>query len=146
MADKKIETQGSRMVPSLTFLPLLLVNVLVVFVANAFFPDVVVLGTRSISPTLGIFLSMAVLAMVNTLVISVVRGYEQSRNRMLSSTEWMVVYFVVNFVGIWTIVRVPEKLGLGVASWVVVLVLALTMDFLQGMAMMQTEKWRKKSS
>ena len=146
MADRKIETRDSEMVLSMTFLPLLVVNILVVFVANAFFPEVVVLGTRSISPTLGIFLSMAVLAMVNTLVVSVVRGYEQSRNRMFSSTEWMVVSFVVSFLGIWMIARVPEKLGLGVASWTVVLVLALAMDFLQGMVMMQTEKWRKKSS
>ena len=133
-----------RMMLVITYFVLFLVNSLVIYLANSFFPQQVVLGTQAFNTTWSIIHSMAVVALVNTFAIPFVRLWEKRRGKMLSSTEWMMAYFVVNLAGIWGVARFSEQFGLGIRSWMVAVVLALTLDFIQGIVMMQLEKIRSK--
>lgn len=119
------------------------VNALVIYFANMWFPMNVVLGTISISLLWAVVLSAGALALINTLSIPFFHQWEMQRNRVLNSTEWMIGYFFVNCIGIWLITRVAEIFGMGVSSWVVIIFLALTLDILQGTAMMGLEQAKK---
>ena len=120
----------------------LVVNVLVLYLAQMWFPQYIVLGTVSLTATWALWLSMGKLALLNTLAIPFFTEWEHRRGKTLSSMDWMVGYFLVNFAGLWLVTRYAEVFGLGVTSWMVVAGLALALDFVQGMAMMKLEKWR----
>lgn len=139
----KISDQGLMLVVS--YFTLLVVNSLVLMIANFLFPGFVVLGTRSLSTFWAILLSMGVLALINTFAIPFVHLYEEQRKKIFTTSEWMISYFALNFVGIWFVTRAANQLGMGITSWVVALVLALVFDFVQGMAMMQLEKMKASS-
>ncbi len=140
MAIRAGDNPGMRLVN--TFFVLFAVNSLVIFLANALFPQWIVLGTATFTQTWAIIHSMGLLALVDTFAIPFVREFETGWGEMLSSKGWMVVYFLVNFVGVWAITRFSEQFGLGVTSWMVVVGLALVFDFLQGAAMMWLSKSR----
>ena len=48
----------------------------------------------------------------------------------------MIGYLVINFVGLWSVARGADVLGLGISSWMIVLVIAVVLDFIQGGVMM----------
>ena len=144
MAKKNTLAENPGLVLVVTYFVLFAVNALVVSLANSLMPQQVVLGTQFISKGWAIIHSMGTLALLTTFAVPFIREYEKSRGKMLSSTEWMVAYFVLNFVGIWLIARLAEQLGFGISSWVVALVLAIVLDVVQGIAMMQVEKLRTK--
>lgn len=127
----------------ISYLTLLVTNVVVLYLAHMWFPKYLVLGTLSLTATWALWLSMGKLALINTLAIPFFSEWEHRRGKILSSMEWMLWYFVVDFVGLWLVTRYARIFGLGVTSWVVVAVLALVLDFVQGMVMMKLEKWRK---
>ncbi len=145
MATAKPTKDNPGMMLVATFFAGLVVNAIVIFLANLFFPYWVVLGTGTINVPWAIGHSMGVLALIGTLVLPFVREYEADRGKMLSSKEWMVIYFLINLVGLWVITRFPAQFGLGIRSWMVVVVLAVVLDLLQGVVMMQLEKLRKTS-
>ena len=126
-----------------SYFVLFAVNALVIYLANIYFPQYVVLGTFNINLPWAIFHSMGTLALINILVIPFIREIERWKGRMLTSMEWMMKYFVGNFVGVWAITRFSEQFGLGVSSWFVVLVLAIVLDLVQGVAIMQMGKVQK---
>lgn len=128
----------------LSFFTLFAVNSIVLYCAHLLFPQHVVIGTHALNVFWGIFHSMGKLALINTLVIPFVTEYETRRNKIFSSTEWMVTYFVVNFVTIWLITRFSEQFGLGITSWIIALLLAAALDVAQGLVMMGIEKLRTK--
>lgn len=130
------------MVLVVSYLVLLVSNSVVLFLAHALFPKMVVLGTGSLSVLWAVALSMGALSLLNTFAIPFVRVVENNRKKMFSTAEWMLSYFILNFVGVWLISRAAEQFGLGVSSWVVVLLLALVFDMVQGMVMMQLERMR----
>lgn len=142
MVKKNVLAENPGLVLVITYFVLFLVNGLVVLLTNGLFPQQVVLGTQFISKGWAIIHSMGTLALLNTFAIPFVREYEKSRGKMFSSTEWMVAYFVLNFVGVWVVARFAENLGFGISSWTVALVLAAVLDVIQGIAMMQVEKLR----
>ncbi len=125
-----------------SFLVMFVVNAFVVLLAHLVFPTYVALGTGSLSVVWALALSMGILSIVDTFTIPFVRVIENHRKRMFSTVEWMVAYFLINFGGLWLISRGAEQLGLGVQSWIVVLVLAVVLDMVQGMAMMKLEKMK----
>ena len=127
---------------SLSFVVLFIVNALVISLSQAVFPTAVVLGTISIPHIWAVLHSAGTLAAFGTLAIPFFHLYEEKRGRMLSSTEWMVGYFVLNFAGVWLISRAAEQFGLGVSSVMVVVLLAAVLDVLQGAAMMWLESVR----
>ena len=52
----------------------------------------------------------------------------------------MLLYFIVNALGLWFITRFAEQFGIGASSWKVIVVVALLLDMAQGMAMMALQK------
>lgn len=126
-----------------SYLNLFVVSCFGLMVAASLFPINIVLGTFSLSFSWSIFLSMAVLSWINTFAIPLVREWEKKQQKMLSSRDWMMLYFGLNFAGLWLISRFSQQFGLGISSWVYVVGLALWLDFLQGLAMMWMEKWRQ---
>lgn len=130
------------MVFLLTYLALFAVNSIVLILANSFFPEQVVLGTHALSPMWAILHSMGTLALIGTLAIPFAREAERHLGRMLTTQEWMIKYFILNFVSIWIISRFSEQFGLGIRDWMVAAVLALALDVLQGVVMMSLEKVR----
>lgn len=114
---------------------LFLVNVIILAVANLVFPTNVVLGTHALSYQWALGMSMGELAVLGAFALPFVSWYERSRQKLFTTAEWMGLYFVLNFVGIWVLTRFSEQFGLGVTSWMVVLGLAIVLDVTQGMAM-----------
>lgn len=125
-----------------TYVVLFIVNSIVVYLANRWYPQAVVLGTASITAGWALIHSMGTLALIATFAIPFMRWYEDMKGKMLTSKQWMIKYFILNFVGVWLIARFADNLGLGVSSWRVVAVLALVLDFAQGFAMMRLEEYR----
>ncbi len=117
---------------SLMFVFFMIAHSVVVFLGSVIFPSQLVLGTHLISPLLGLVQSMLVftlLAVVATPVIEVLSAWTKVK---LSDFHWIAGYFVINFFGLWGVARFAEILGMGVASWVVVVVLAVVFDLVQG--------------
>lgn len=130
------------MILVITYFILFTVNSLVIYLANLWFPQNVVLGTQSLSPTWALFLSMGVLSLINTFAIPFMNQYEKSRQQPLTPKDWMAAYFGINFIGLWLVTRAAEQLGLGITSWLVAAILAVILDVFQGIAMIRVEKLR----
>lgn len=142
MAKKNALADNPGLVLVVTYFVLFVVNGLVVLLANSLFPQQIVLGTQYITKGWAVIHSVGTLALLNTFALPFVREYEKSGGKMLTPTEWMVAYFIINFVGVWVVARFAQQLGFGISSWMVALVLAAVLDVVQGAAMMQVEKLR----
>lgn len=139
-----ISTQPTNtgMILVTSYVVLFLVSSVVLHLANTFFPSQVVLGTMSMDRFWSILHSMGTLALITTFAIPFAHLLEQRLGRMLTSQEWMLKYFLVNFIGLWVITRFSDQFGLGIAHWYVAAILALGLDFVQGIAMMSLQKTR----
>lgn len=140
MAVKKETDYGAMLVAS--YFVLFLVNAIIIYFANKFFPQHVVLGVCSLPLFWAIIHSMGTLAMLNAFIIPFIRKYEDKRGKMFSNKEWMLLYFVLNTVGIWILARFAERFGMGISSWRVAVVLGIVLDIAQGVAMVFLEKYR----
>lgn len=120
----------------LTYVIVTVVSAVVIYLANKFFPEAVVLGTMSLSVGWAIALSAGKLGLVTTFASAFFNEFELRRGKLLSPSEMIAGYFVVNVATLWFISRFAEVFGLGLSSWVVVLALAFVADMLQGMAVM----------
>ena len=89
---KSDSSQNTGMLLVTTFFVLLVVNSVVVYLANSFFPNLMELGTAELSPFFALVLSMGILSLVGPFAIPFVRLYEESAGRMPKSSEWMGVY------------------------------------------------------
>jgi hypothetical protein len=141
-AEKFPQVSGMTVVISTVIL--YFVNAIILVLAQMFFPQHIVLGTHALPYYWAVFMSMGKLTLLTTFVMPFVSKYELMRKKIFSPMEWMALYFVVNFVGLWMISRFSEQFGLGFTSWTVVLVLAAVLDFAQGMAMMAYGSMMKK--
>ncbi|MBI4099874.1 hypothetical protein HY440_02600 [Candidatus Microgenomates bacterium] len=146
MATSKENFANPGLMLFATFVGLFVTNSVIIYLANSFFPGFVVLGTLAFTPVWAVFHSMLVLTLIDTFTIPFVHLYEKSRGKMFSSTEWMVAYFFVNLAGIWGVARFSEQFGLGIKSWLVAVALAIVLDFVQGVVMMQLQKLQPKLS
>lgn len=144
MAKNKSQVvhQNKGMILVVTYLVLFGVNTGILYLAHRFFPESIVLGTHALSPVWALVHSMGALALIDTFAIPFLYEWEKMRGSLLASHEWMIAYLVLNFGGLWLISRFSEQFGLGVSSWYVVLALAIVLDVVQGIVMMQLEKMR----
>lgn len=126
-----------------SFVTLLVVNVLVVAVANMFFPTRIVLGTSALTFWWAMHHSMVKLTMINVVAMPLVAYYEWKNKTTFTPKQWMITYFVINVAGLWMISRFADNLGLGLSAWWVVLSLAVVLDWAQGTAMMALGKYLK---
>lgn len=127
-----------------TFFILMVVNVVVLMLANLLAPDHVVLGTYSITPWWATYHSMFKLTVVATLFMPLVTYFEWKYKTTFSPKQWLMTYFVVNLVMIWEITRFAENIGFGVSSFLVVVILAAVFNLAQGSAMMFSGKYMLK--
>jgi len=96
----------------------------------------------SLSLWWALIISSSVISLATVFSMPFINHVETTRQKLWSPAELMGMYFVINFFIIWLLGRVSEVFGLGVSSWLVVLVLAIILDFLQGTVMMMVEKMR----
>ena len=143
MEKSNFQKSETGIILVISYAVLFIVNCAVIFAANIIFPTQVVLGTKSLSLIWAGVLSMGVLTLINTFAVPIIRVIENSRKKMFTTKDWMVSYFLLNFVGVWLVARCATELGMGISSWVVALVLAVVLDVVQGVAMMQLEKMKK---
>lgn len=118
---------------SMTFVVWFIGHALVMYLANAFFPDAVVLGTHQFSVYQSLFYSMLVFTLITVGAIPLIEYAAILQKRALSVMDWMVLYFVINTAGIWVVARFAEILGLGISSWLVAVALGLVLDIVQGL-------------
>lgn len=124
----------------LSYFVLFVCNVLVIYLANLLFPTSVVLGTFALTPFWSLMLSGTKLSLIGLLVMLLVPYKEWKSKKDFAPMDWMKLYFVVNTLSVYLITRYAEIYGFGVSSWIVVVVLALFMDVVQGVSMMQIGK------
>lgn len=139
------EIQGKHGVMAiLSYLTLLLSNLAVIYLAHLLSPTDVVLGTFALSSFWALCLSVGKVTLLGFLVMLAVPYLEYRRKKDFAPMDWMKLYFVVNALALWLVTRYAEVYGLGVSSWVVIVVLALVMDMVQGVTMMQLGKIKLK--
>ena len=139
LSKEKVQAQhGLMMIYS--FIALFVTNVLVLMLANALFPQAIVLGTYSISYMWAIYHSMFKLTVVDVFVMPLVTYYEWKKGVTFTPQQWMITYFLVDFVVLYGVTRFSESLGLGVSSWIVLALFAFVLDMVQGIVMMQMGK------
>lgn len=119
-----------------------IVNGVVLFLANRFFGSQVVLGSRSISKLGAIIVSMGVLAWIDFLAMFLVKDWEAKENRELVRGEWAMLYWAVNFWGVWLLGRGAEYFGMGISSWLVAAIMGLVLTLVQGWTMLRIEQLR----
>ncbi len=127
----------------ISFAVVALINFIVFYLGNMFFPQNIVLGTMNIPSGWAILLSGIFLSMFTVLMMPFLTEWENRRGSDMSPMELMAVYLLINTVGLWLLTRKSEFFGLGVSSWFVVVILAIILDLVQGMVMMQIDTTRK---
>ena len=111
-------------------------SVLVTLLANLFFPRAVVLGNHLLSPLMGAFYAMTVVSLIAVGLMPVVEYIVKENKLKLTSTHWLVLYWVVNAASLWLMSRFAELVGLGLSSWAVAVALGFVIDLVQGGLMM----------
>ncbi|MBU1967179.1 hypothetical protein KKH50_02705 [Patescibacteria group bacterium] len=110
-------------------------STLLVLLANLFFPKMIVLGHHLLSPVAGAFYAMTVVSFIAVGVMPVVEYLANQKNINLTSTHWLLLYWVVNTGSVWLVGRFAGIVGMGITSWVVAVVLGLALDLVQGALM-----------
>lgn len=142
LSKEKVQAQHGLMI-IYSFIALMLTNVVVLIIVNALFPHNVVLGTYSLSYWWAICHSMLRLTLIGVFAMLLVTVYEWKNKTVFTPKQWMLAYFVVNFVALWCISRFADNLGLGFSSWFVIFLFAGVLDMAQGMTMMKLGKMIK---
>lgn len=130
---------------SIVFLLLWLVNALVIALAHFVMPHQIVLGTISISLFAALVLSSGILAWFATVTLPLFTEIEIRNKMILTPQHWMIGYLVLNAISVWILARFADIVGLGISSWVFVLLLAAVLDVVQGMTMMTYGEMRQKN-
>lgn len=128
-----VATSSSATLTQMTmmYLTFLLGNAVVVYGAAMIFPTQVVLGTDMISPFMGLFYSMVVFTLIGVGLMPVIQMGAQMLNYKMNNNAWLVAYLVINVASLWLVARFAELLGMGIASWVVALVLGAVINVVQ---------------
>lgn len=132
---------------AMTFIAFFVIHSVVVYLANMFFPEDVVLGNHFFSPTMGLVYSMLPLTLLTVGCIPFIEYVAEKFNRTVSNMEWMVDYLLINTAGIWILARFAEWIGFGISSWMVAVALGVVITILQGavMGFIMTSKPAQKS-
>ena len=110
------------------WLSIALVNVIVLYVAALFYPAAVVLGNANLSNWLAAILT----ALILTTVLYAVKPVLKTVNlKVKGDLSVNITYLVTNMVGLWVLGRLANYVGFGVSSFVVVIVLGITLSIVQ---------------
>ncbi len=105
--------------------------------ANLFFPKAVVLGNHELSPFVASFYAMAIVSLIAVGIMPVAEYFAKENKFKLTSTHWLVLYWVVNATSLWLMGRFAQLVGLGLSSWMTAILLGLVIDLIQGGLMKQ---------
>lgn len=139
-----IPTSNPNAQMSITFFLLWFVNGLVIALANMILPNQIVLGTMSLTHIAALILSSGVLAWIATLTMPIFTAIEMRKQMVLAPQHWIIGYLIINVISLWVVARFADLLGLGIASWMYVVGLAVVLDVVQGMTMMAYGEAQKK--
>jgi hypothetical protein len=109
-----------------------LASTLLFYLVNLLFPQYLVFGTDQISSWVAMLQSSALLSLLVVGAIPIIEMVGSSMGRKISDSDWMVIYLLLNTIGIWLISRFAEVIGLGISSWVVALVVGFILNLAQG--------------
>jgi hypothetical protein len=126
------------------FLVFLAIHMVVIYFANKWYPESVVLGNHFFSPMTGLLYAMIPFTLLTVAAVPIVEHLTDTTKWKMTDWHWPVLYLVVNASGLWFLARFAEWLGMGLSSWMVVVVLAVIMDILQGFAWMTLVAGKKK--
>jgi len=111
-------------------------SVVVTLLASLFFPRAVVLGNHLLSPVMSAVYAMSVVSLIAVGVMPVAEYVAKQNKIKMTSTHWLVLYWVVNAGSLWLMGRFAELVGLGLNSWMVAVSLGFIIDLVQGGLMM----------
>lgn len=140
---KSLKERNPGMIFVLSFVVTAIASSLVIYLANMFFPMQVVLGTLTISPLWAVLLVSAKLAIIVTLAWPFLIEWELRSGKELTPFQMLGSYFIINFIAVWVTTRFAEIFGMGVSSWIVIVVLAAVLDIVQGIGMMMLDNMTK---
>jgi hypothetical protein len=96
LANKSVSTflRTPGMMLVISFFTLFGVNAVLLYLANMFFPQYIVLGTQSMNTWWAILHSMGTLALFLVLLLPFATILERKLGRELKPQEWIVGYFI----------------------------------------------------
>ena len=104
------------------------VNAVVLYLANMFFPTYVVLGNNSLSPLFATVITGFLLSATMALPEPVMKAVGlKTKNELYLA----LVYIVFNVVGLWILARLANYVGFGVSSFIVVIALGFVLNLVQ---------------
>ena len=144
MPKKQIKKMSKELNPLTSFKHLTLIffcfyvlNVIVVYFANSFFPESIVLGHHFYTPMHALLQSMAIMTLIITSMIPIVETLGNLAKVKLQMRDWLIIYALVDIFAIWFTARFAELLGFGISSWIIAVVLGIVIDLLQGALMLK---------
>lgn len=139
VSEREIQAKAGVMAV-LSFITLFVTNATLLYFANVIAPKYVVLGTFALTPFWALILTSTKLTIIDVLVMLLVPYKEWKTKKDLTPAHWMSLYAIVNVVSLYLVSRFAEIYGFGVSSFGVIIILAVVMDLVQGMVMMQLGK------
>lgn len=121
---------------SLAWLAFTAGSVVVTLFANLFFSRAIVLGNHFVSPFWGAVYAMAMVSLITVGVMPIIEQISWKKKLNLTSSHWIVMYWVINSGAIWVTARFTEFIGMGINSWLVAVALGFVLDLVQGGLMM----------
>lgn len=121
---------------SLAWLVFTLGSVVTVLFSNLFFPRFIELGNDITSPLLGAVFSMLVVSLIAVGMMPIIENFAQQNKIELTSTKWLIIYWIIDATAIWIMGRLAAVVGLGISSWLVAVMLGLAINLIQGGLMM----------
>lgn len=118
---------------SVGFVGFFIANAIVFYLANRLFPTQLVLGTHLLTPFAALMYANFVFTLLLVGATPVIEAVAEQTQTKLKDMHWMGLYFVINTAALWFVARFAEQLGLGIASWLVAVLVAIVLDFVQGM-------------
>ena len=113
---------------AVSFLTFWVVNTVVLLIANAIFCGNVAVGNQSISTGLSAIFAGLVLT---ALIPLAPKAVEQTGFKIKNQNVWPVIFLSLNIVTLWILKRLAVVTGLGIASILWVIILAIVITFVE---------------
>ena len=123
-----------------SYITLFITNAVTISLANYLFPTEIVLGTYALTPSWSLYLAVVELTVVCTMIFPLVYYHEYRRGSEYTAKEWMMLYFAVNTITIWSIARFADKIGFGISSWYIAIILGIILQWMQSKGMLLIRK------
>jgi len=113
---------------AVSFLTFWVVNTVVLLIVNAIFGGNIVVGNQSISTGLSAIFAGLVLT---ALIPLAPKAVEHTGFKIKNQNVWPVIFFSLNIVTLWILKRLAVVTGLGIASILWVIILAIIITFVE---------------